>query len=129
MEKLKRYFVDSDILIDYLRGRPKTRDFLFKLRKKGVLIISVINLVEIYSGREIKEPEKKRIIKQFLSEFEIITLEENSAQEAGEIRRKYQLPFADSIIAAIALRTQSILVSRNIRHYSKIKNLKLLVPK
>ena len=76
MEKLKRYLIDSDILIDYLRGFSDSRDFLFDLKRKGILIISTINIVEIYSGKEIKNRKKKEIIDRFLSEFEIISLEE-----------------------------------------------------
>ena len=53
MERLKRYLINSDILIDYLRGLSSTRDFLFDRRKQGILMISVINVVEIYSGKDI----------------------------------------------------------------------------
>jgi len=125
MEKIKRYLIDSDILIDFLRGLNKTQGFLFKLRKEGKLLISVINVVEIYSGKEIKNLKKREIIEHFLSEFEIIPLDENLAKLAGEIRLNYHLPFADAIVAAIAIYTGSILVTRNIKHFSQVKNLKL----
>ncbi|MFQ6049819.1 MAG: hypothetical protein ACE5J0_02145 [Candidatus Paceibacterales bacterium] len=62
MEKIKRYFIDSDILIDFLRGLSKTRDFLFRLRKEGKLLISVINVAEIYSGKDIRNMEKRKTI-------------------------------------------------------------------
>ena len=45
MEKISKFLIDSDILIDFLRGLNKTRGFLFKLRKEGELLISVINMV------------------------------------------------------------------------------------
>ena len=126
MERVKKYLIDSDILIDYLRGLLKTRDFLFRLREKGILIISVINVVEVYSGKEIKNAKKRKIVDGFLNEFEIISLEENLAREAGKIRMKYQVPFADAIIAATAMKTKSFLATRNIKHFSKIKNLKII---
>jgi len=128
MEKLKRYLIDSDILIDYLRGFSDSRDFLFDLKRKGILIISTINIVEIYSGKEIKNRKKKEIIDRFLSEFEIISLEENLAKEAGRIRMTYQIPFADAIIAASAIKSKSFLATRNIKHFSKVKNLKIISP-
>lgn len=62
MEKISKFLIDSDILIDFLRGLNKTRGFLFKLRKEGELLISVINMVEIYSGKEIKNTKKRKII-------------------------------------------------------------------
>lgn len=129
MEKIKKYLIDSDILIDYLRGFSATRNFLFELRKKGILMISVINVVEIYSGRDIKNKKKKRIIDNFISEFKIITLERSLSEDAGKIRMEYQTPFADAIIAASAIETKSFLVTRNIKHFSKIKHLKILSSK
>jgi predicted nucleic acid-binding protein len=128
MAEIKKYLVDSDVLIDYLRGFPKIRNFLFKLREEGFLVISVINVVEIYSGKEIEDSRKRKIIDGFLSEFEIIPLEENLAKRAGIIRMRYQIPFADAIVAATAIENRSILVTRNVKHFSKIKGLKLLSP-
>jgi len=125
MEKIRKFLVDSDILIDFLRGLNKTRGFLFKLRKEGELLISVINVVEIYSGKEIKNTKKRKIIDQFLNGFKIIPLDENLGKLAGEIRLNYYLPFADAIVAATAIYTGSVLATRNIKHFSKIKNLKL----
>lgn len=122
---MKKFFIDSDILIDYLRGFKKTRDLLFKLRKEGKLLISVINVVEIYSGKDIKNSTKRKIIEHFLNEFEITPLDENLAKYAGILRLNYQLPFADAIVAASAIQEESILVTKNIKHFSKIKNLKL----
>jgi len=89
----------------------------------------VVNIAEIYSGKEIKNSRKRKIINEFLGEFEIVALEENLAKKAGMIRMQYQLPFADAIIAATAIKTNSTLVTRNIKHFSKIKGLKLLCPK
>jgi|GEM_PF-5720796 predicted nucleic acid-binding protein len=60
MTEIKKYLIDSDILIDYLRGIKRIKNFLLKLREEGSLLISVINVVEIYSGREIKDPKKKK---------------------------------------------------------------------
>lgn len=129
MEKIKNYLIDSDVLIDYLRGSSTTRDFLFELKKEGILMISVINVVEIYSGRDIKNKKKKKLIDNFIDEFKIITLEKGLSENAGKIRMEYQTPFADAIIAASAIETKSFLVTRNIKHFSKIKNLKILSSK
>ena len=128
METLK-YFIDSDILIDYLRGFSDTRDFLFNLRKQGILIISVVNVVEIYSGKDIKNLRKKDTIDCFIDEFDIVPLEKELAKQAGIIRMKHQIPFADAIVAATAIDSHAILATRNIKHFSKIKNLKIISPK
>lgn len=125
MAEIKRFFIDSDILIDFLRGFKETQNFLFRLRNEGKLLISVINVVEVYSGKEIRDEKKRKVIDGFISEFEIISLDENLAKVAGEIRANYQLPFADAIVAATAIKMESILVTKNIKHFSKIKDLEL----
>jgi predicted nucleic acid-binding protein len=50
------------------------------------------------------------------------------AKESGIIRMLYQVPFADAIVAATAIKTDSILVTRNTNHFLKIKGLKLCSP-
>jgi len=47
---MKGYCIDSDILIDYLRGQSKARDFLLTSSKEKALWISIVSVVEIYSG-------------------------------------------------------------------------------
>jgi hypothetical protein len=47
---------------------------LVKAREKGKLVISVINIAEIYSGKDIKNSRKRKIIGEFLNEFETILL-------------------------------------------------------
>ena len=128
MEKIKKYFIDSDVIIDHLRGVLATRDFLLELKKKGILIISVVNIVEIYSGKSIKNVKKRKAIDNFLDEFKIIALDKSLAKMSGRIRMEYQTPFADAIIAASAMESKAVLVTRNVKHFSKIKGLKLLSP-
>lgn len=125
MEINKKFLIDSDMLIDFLRGVKEAKDFLLKLEKKGKLIISTINVMEIYSGKDIKNPAKKKIINDFLNDFKIIQLNEDIAKKAGEIRLESQTPFADAIIAATAIYVDAILVTKNIKHFSRIENLEI----
>ncbi len=122
------YLVDSDILIDYLRGQEHARAFLLEANKKTTLWISVISLVEVYSGKETKDFQKLNRVEEFLSNFEIVWLSLNIAKRAGELRRDYQKPFADMIIAAGALEYDLRLITRNIKHFDSIKDLESLKP-
>lgn len=128
MEEVKKFLIDTDILIDFLRGVIKIHDFLLDLKNQESLVISVVNIVEIYSGKDIKDTTKRVAIEEFLSEFEIILLDENLSKEAGEIKLEAQISFADAIIAATALSYDLILVSRNTKHFSKVKGLKIETP-
>lgn len=123
-----KYCIDSDILIDYLRGIEKARIFLLEKSKSIPLAISVVSVVEIYAGKETKDASKRKKINLFLNNFETIQLTPDVAKYAGELRRDYQLPFADMIIAASALSKNLTLVTRNTKHFNKIKNLKTFCP-
>ena len=122
------YLIDSDILIDYLRGQERARAFLLEVSKKMTLWISIISIIEIYSGEETKDLQKLNRVGEFLNNFEIVWLSLNIAKRAGELRRDYQKPFADSIIAAGALEYDLRLITRNVKHFDLIKDLKLLKP-
>src|SRR3990167_6900138 len=100
---MKGYCVDSDILIDYLRGQNKAREFLLSASKEQALWISIVSVVEIFSGKE-------------------------TAKRAGELRRDYGRPFADMIIAASVLEFDLSLVTRNAKHFDKLKDLNTTKP-
>lgn len=122
------YLVDSDVLIDYLRGFENARKFLLKANEGKLLLISVVSVVEIFSGKETRGEEKKDRIEEFLENFEIIELDARIAKYAGELRRDYQKPFADMIIAATAIFLGISLATKNIKHFEGIKNLELHRP-
>lgn len=128
MEDVKGVCLDSDVLIDYLRGMTNARDFLLEKVGKIPLFISVVGIVEIYSGKDTKIPEKKEIIEVFLASFKIIILTQGIAKRAGELRRDHQKPFADMIIAASAMEYGLPLVTRNIKHFHTIRGLNVLRP-
>ena len=50
------------------------------------------------------------------------------ARRAGDLRRIYSIPLVDAIIGATALKIDAKLVTRNIRHFERIENLKIVVP-
>lgn len=128
MEEVNGYCVDSDILIDYLRGVPNARDFLLRARGRYPLFMSVVSIVEVYAGKETQHREKAKRISEFLGNFDMITLTLVIAKRAGELRRDYQKPFADMIVAATALECRVPLVTRNVKHFGVIKDLEVVKP-
>ena len=128
MEELKTYCIDSDILIDYLRGFEEARRFLIRASRETILLISIVSVVEIYAGKDTRDIEKKRLIDEFFGNFQIIDLSFPVAKRAGELRRDLQKPFADMIIAASSLESNAILVTKNNKHFQGINRLKVLRP-
>lgn len=128
MEGLRGYCIDSDILIDYLRGIKDARDFLLRESAVAPLYISAISVVEIYSGKDTRDQKKREQIEKFLQNFLVIDVNPVIAAQAGEIRRDFGKPFADTIVAASAIFYRLRLVTRNTKHFSSVKNLEVFRP-
>jgi len=116
-----RLLLDTDILVDYLRGRPQAAAYLEA--RSELLLISVITVAELYAG--VREGEERRRMAQFLSSFEIIPLDAEIAQLGGLYRRDYAashgLGLADALIAATANLSQARLATLNTRHFPMLE--------
>ncbi|WP_324736166.1 PIN domain-containing protein [Thermococcus sp. SY098] len=121
------YLIDTDIIIDILRGIKGSKEFLLDLSKDG-LFLSVISMAEIFSGKETRDPVKHEKILRFLSHFEVIPLTQEIAILGGAIRRDYQIGLADALIAAAAIHNGLTVVTYNTKHFEKVEGLKILKP-
>ena len=126
------YLVDTDWVINYLRGEQRTVRLLRNLYEKG-LAISVITFSEIYEGIFYFESKKEKLEKDFLNFLEgvvVLAVDENIGKLFGELRADLRkdgnlLENFDLIIAATALFHNLELLSNNAKHFSRIKNLRL----
>lgn len=125
------YCVDSDILIDYLRGIENARTFLREAYREATLYISAVSVVEIYAGKETLNETKRVHIEHFLRAFEVIPMDTRLARTAGELRRDHGQPFADMIVAATAHEYKLQLATRNIKHFETLRGgigLRIVTP-
>lgn len=109
--------IDSDILIDYLRGYPAAINYLEGLTERQ--IVSVMTVAELYTG--VREGAEREALEDLLKTFEIIPLNEQTAVIGGLFRRKYLkshgVGIADAIIAATAEVEKAIVVTLNRKHF------------
>ena len=89
-------------------------------------ISSVVSLTELTKHLGKKDEEKLRTTIQELKSSEIIFINvtQNIAERAGELHWKYEVPTADSLIAATGMveNTRHVLTGDQ-RHFGPIKNL------
>ena len=114
---MKNIVVDTDILINFLRGKEATRDFLCSLVNETTLYCSVITVAEIFSGMREQEREKT---KELLDSFNLIEITRDIAEKAGSYKHRIKhqtLELDDCLIAASALSIGAILATENIKHY------------
>ena len=126
-----KYLIDTDRLIDYLKGKLAAGQLLDQLVHEGIAI-SLITYGEIlegiYYGKDPKQQEQ--IFRAFLRVTPILPLTENSLERfadiRGGLRRQGQLiGDADILIAATALDHDLTLVTQNLGHFRRIPKLTL----
>lgn len=120
--KVEKLLLDTNILIDFLRGYQKTTDFLS--RPGYSFLLSTITVAELYSGLKGKAEEK--MLEALLKRFQIIPVTASIAQKGGLFKNKYfkshGVGIADSVIAATAELEGTRLVTLNIKHFPMIKS-------
>ena len=120
MENVKPYCIDSDVLIDNLRGMENAHGFLLEASKETTLYISVVSIVELYGGAGIRDAAKRAQLDEFLKSFVGIVVDGTIAQYARMLYREYQKPFADTIIAASAKQYNLRALTRNRKNFQDI---------
>lgn len=120
------YTLDTNLIIYYFKDDFEAVTVLKSIFAENQSIyISAITELELFSFSDLTLKETKQI-DNILATLKIIPVDSEIARLAGSLRRNYGLKTPDSAIAATALRTKSILVTRNVSDFIKVKNLKLL---
>ena len=114
---MKNILVDTDILINFLRGNEKARDFFRFVVDESIICCSVITVAEIYAGMRVHEAEKTA---ELLDGLNIIDCTRQIAEKAGNYKasiKSQQLDLDDCIVAATAFISKAELATGNDKHY------------
>ena len=103
--------LDTNILIDFLRGVPAARDELNRYEDKA---ISIVTWMEVMAGAPILA---ERATRDFLDGFALIELNETVAERAVTLRRKHRLKMPDAIVWASAQVQAMLLVTRDTKGF------------
>jgi predicted nucleic acid-binding protein len=115
--------LDTDLLIDYLRGRTEAVTYLEGRTES--LLISAITVAELYAG--VQDGAERTKLDAFISGFEVVLLDQEIAVRGGLYRRDYgkshSTGLADALIAASAELRQAALVTLNQKHFPMLANV------
>ena len=125
--------LDTNFIIDILHGNDLVKKKKLELDEAGTLIYTPAPVVvELIAGAHLKGKKEKEIeeIKKFLSTTFILPLNYECAIKAGEIvsdlmQRGILIGIEDAMIAAIAIKNNEPLVTKNLKHFERIPELKI----
>ena len=122
---MARLLIDTDILIDHLRGDPSATALLQDVATGRVRAsISVITESELLAGR-LLTARQLREIEALLALLPKLAVTSRVARLAAQFQRAYAIGLPDALIAATATLANAALVTRNLKHFRPIKALRL----
>ena len=124
-------FVDTDILIDVMRGVSRVGQLLDRIASSETLAMCIVTQMELIVG--CRNKIELAGLADFFDAFETIALNEASLRRAvvllEEFRLSHGLLMADALIAATVLTSESSLLTRNTRHFSFRPGIQLVPDK
>lgn len=129
---MARYLLDTDAVIDYLKGFAPSISLIQDLHNQGnFLCVCDVVIAEIYSG--LKPNDRKKAARLLDACFFLPTSAE-IAKQAGEWRYSYArrgviLSTTDVLVAATAYAYKAVILTGNLGHYPMKKGLVFPLPR
>lgn len=120
---MKKFLLDSTILIDHLNGIPQANQWLSHLKPEEALI-SVITRAEVL----VKAGDEWEKVSALLDEYECLPIGPDEADLAAGLRHRYRLKLPDAFQAVLARDNDLVLMTRDAHDFKKIDNLKVKIP-
>jgi tRNA(fMet)-specific endonuclease VapC len=118
---------DTDVLIDFLRGREPWAARI-DLELGANLATTSVSAFELWSG--VKGRREKEALDAVLGATRILPLGPREAREAAAVRRELEakglsIGMADSLIAGICRAHECTLLTGNRKHFERVPGLRL----
>ena len=123
---MSKFLIDTDVLIDFLRGKDGALDLLKSFPDDSISCCSVVTVGELFAGMLGSEKEKTV---ELIDSLEIIPIDRGIAELAGKIKKdtkSHKIELDDCFIAATSLIHNAELVTGNYKHYP-VKGLRVKI--
>lgn len=124
---MTKVFVDTNIIIDYLKGHNQQLKQLLENQRLGALelFINPVVIAELYTDINLNTKTKTDRLAELISLFHLVDITKKTGLLAGELLRNAKTDFlGDALIAATCLSENLSLATGNHNHFSKIPELK-----
>jgi tRNA(fMet)-specific endonuclease VapC len=126
------FALDTNTVIDFFRGRGRVAERLLAVRPSEIALPAV-SAYEAWVGVLGSRSAERRAIQyqEFLAAIEVLPFDAATARTAAEIRLALQrrgetIGPMDTLIAATALANGATLVTRNLREFSRVPDLRIV---
>jgi tRNA(fMet)-specific endonuclease VapC len=129
---MKRCTLDTNIISAFLKNDlrvvEKVSDYLESFDK---LTINIISYYEILRGlKDLGNEEKLRKFDNFMQENELVFITKEAVEKAAEIyaylkKEGNLIEDADILMASTAIVENLVLITNNIKHFKRVKDLRL----
>ena len=119
---------DSDVLIDFLRGKGPGVERIRLELGTGRLHTTAINAFELVSGAKSSKDQEK--VATLVAALHVLPFDLAAAERAAHVRRDLEgqgngIGTADYLIAGICLAHGATLLTGNTKHFERVPGLKL----
>lgn len=120
----KSILLDTDVMVDFLRGYPKAVALVKS--HAGTIVLSSIVVAELYAG--VKGDRELATLDDFIALCHVVPVTQEIARTGGIHKRDYAkshgIGLADAIIAATAQAEEADLTTLNVKHYPMLKGIR-----
>lgn len=124
---MEHYLVDTNLIVDILRGYTDSAIFIDSLSD---LNISVISWYELIEG--VENTKQQKTLEKYLSDYQIFHITESISKKALDLVLRFNLSnnlqHDDALIASTCLEYGLVLATRNIKHFKSIDGLQVVAP-
>lgn len=124
--------LDTDVIIDFLRGDKKTKEKINKLSKEGELLKTTsINTFELFKGAfRSNQSNARDELAGLLANLKVLDFGYEESEETGRVfeylrAKGNNIDILDLMIASVAITNNEVLVTRNTNHFKRISGLEL----
>jgi len=123
--------IDSDLVIESLRGAKEADAVIRMLEEEGDVHITAISVFEVTYTTKGLSRKKEMVLRSFLDTLKVLPLDEIAARKAGVIGTKLarngeMVHPMDLLIASICLKEDARFFTGNLKHYSRIPGLQAI---
>ena len=125
-------YLDTCVIIDFLRGRSPELYDLFKRANPKLIAVPSVVVAELFCGAEKSANPRaaREAVEEFLLPFQVVPFDWRCTYQYGKIRAALErqgkaVGGNDMLIAATALANDAVLVTNNVREFRRVLGLSL----